>query len=104
MQFERVTPGDDLEAHSYPDNLGLRSKLGGDADWIQENETPACNTCEREMTFLAQIDSFEHDWKTNPNRIDALSGEQDYMFGDVGMLYVFLCFECLQSKTVVQCF
>jgi uncharacterized protein YwqG len=87
----------------HADNLGLRSKLGGSPDWDQDDETPQCRSCNREMSFVAQLDSIEHDDPNNPHRVDALSGDQHYMFGDVGILYVFFCFECLEPTIVFQC-
>ena len=100
MTFERVPieePSVDREL------LGLRSKLGGLPDWEQGDETPACPSCFKPMIFVAQIDSIEHDEPHNPHRVDCLSPDQDYMFGDVGMLYVFVCFECLETKSLLQC-
>jgi len=55
------------------------------------------------MTFVAQIDSIEHDEQHNPHRVDCLSEKQQFMFGDVGMLYVFFCFECLETTSIMQC-
>src|SRR5262245_2749848 len=98
MDLERVAAG---QRAVDPDALGERSKLGGDPDWIQYDQTPICTNCNRPMTFLAQIDSIEHNSDSNPHR--CRSGKQEYMFGDVGMIYVFLCLECLQTKSVVQC-
>jgi hypothetical protein len=98
--FERIADGKplvDVERH------GERSKLGGTPDWEQYDETPECPHCKQEMTFVAQIDSIEHDSKTNPHRVYCLSKDQDYMFGDVGMIYVFFCFDCCQSKSIFQC-
>lgn len=83
--------------------LGERSKLGGTPDWEQVDETPACPICGRSMQFVGQLDSIEHDRKTNPSRMDALSENQQYMFGDVGMIYIFFCFECLEVHAVFQC-
>jgi hypothetical protein len=85
------------------DNLGLRSKLGGVPDWDQQDETPACSSCKRPMSFVGQLDSIEHDYSNNPNRVGALSGGQHYMFGDVGMLYIFFCFECCEPEIIFQC-
>jgi len=85
------------------ERLGERSKLGGKPDWEQESETPFCPHCGEEMTFIAQIDSFNHDSETNPHRIDCLSDEPRYMFGDVGKIYIFFCFECCEPKAVFQC-
>ena len=55
------------------------------------------------MTFIGQIDSIEHDEAHNPHRVDCLSVDQEYMMGDVGLIYVFFCFECLQPAAVFQC-
>ena len=99
MRFERVPPGQvaiDLDA------LGQRSKLGGRPDWDQDDETPACPICGEVMTFVAQLDSIEHQSRTNPHSVDALSGKQDYMFADVGMIYVFACLEHSQVAAVLQ--
>lgn len=99
--LERVKAGERAVMLDYPDNHGLRTKLGGDPDWIQNDETPECDFCGEHMTFVGQINSIEHDSKHNPMRQDAF-GHQDYMFGDVGMIYVFYCFECGESKSVAQ--
>jgi len=78
----------------YPKNLGKKSKLGGDPEWIQEAEKVECPFCHKEMTFIAQIDSIDY------------SNEKynEYIFGDIGMIYIFFCFECLQTKSVFQTF
>jgi uncharacterized protein YwqG len=98
--FERVPDG---EQSIDPNKLGQRSKLGGTPNWDQSNETPTCSSCDKEMTFIAQLDSIEHQSKSNPHSMNALSKDKHYMFGDVGMLYVFFCFECLETQTVFQC-
>jgi hypothetical protein len=82
---------------------GQRTKLGGKPDWVQADETPKCPDCDQPMTFVAQIDSVEHDWQANPHRVDALSHNQKWMFGDVGMIYVFFCFDCAATQSVSQC-
>ena len=103
VELERVVPGDRALRLDYPDNLGLRTKLGGEPGWIQDDETPACANCGSTMVFVAQIDSVEHDAPRNPLRRDALA-DQDYMFGDVGMIYVFFCYDCCQPAAVHQCY
>jgi hypothetical protein len=82
---------------------GQRTKLGGKPDWVQGNETPECPECSAKMSFVAQIDSIEHDWDTNPHAVDATSDDQKWMFGDVGMLYLFFCFDCSAPQAVFQC-
>ena len=98
--FERVPDG---ERAVDPNSLGQRSKLGGKPDWSQTDETPICSDCDKEMKFVGQLDSIEHDSKTNPHRINALSKEAKYMFGDVGMIYIFFCFECSAAQAIFQC-
>jgi hypothetical protein len=74
MTFERVSPG---EAAVDGESNGLRSKLGGDPIWIQEDETPSCSLCSQPMSFVGQIDSIEHDADNNPHAIDAVWGKSD---------------------------
>ena len=75
-------------------DLGKRSKFGGKPDWIQNNETPKCDCCKKEMEFVAQLDSIDYTGFANTN--------PEYMFGDVGMIYVFFCKKCGQAKVVFQ--
>jgi hypothetical protein len=96
IRLTRVPEGLGKTALPWPYNLGLRSKLGGKPDWIQGEETPFCKGCREPMSFIAQIDS-----------IDAVSSnlvEQHFMIGDCGMIYVFHCFECMESGAVSQCY
>jgi uncharacterized protein YwqG len=99
IKLEPVLAGE----RAYPEksNLGLRSKFGGNPDWDQNNETPKCSACGEPMSFVGQIDSIEHNEDHNPHQKDY--GKQDYMFGDVGLIYVFFCFECLETQSVFQC-
>ena len=100
MRFDSVPLGQEaVDPRCY----GLRSKLGGEPNWEQNDETPQCPSCGEEMTFVAQIDSINHDTESNPHHIDCLSDEQKFMFGDVGMIYVFFCFDCLETTSVMQC-
>ena len=75
---------------------GKRTKLGGEPEWIQADEIPICECCEERMRFIAQIDSLDADSNLG-------YWEQQFMFGDVGMIYVFYCFNCLETKSVFQC-
>ena len=104
VKLERLKPGELICEHSYPNNDGLLTKFGGEPDWIQGQETLKCPHCNTEMSFVGQIDSFEHDYKTNPLRVDAIKGDQHFMFGDVGRIYVFFCFECCEPKAILQCY
>ena len=94
---------DDVELDgSDPNQLGLRSKLGGDPTFIQGGKLPDCPDCGNPMRFVAQIDSIEHDWHTNPNARDY--SDQHFMFGDVGMIYVFFCYDCLTPTCSLDCY
>ena len=103
VHLEQVAPGTSAIPTNVPDDSGLRTKLGGDPDWIQDDETPDCDNCDEEMSFICQIDSIHHDSKYNPLRRDCLGRKQEYMFGDVGMIYVFFCFDCCETTAVCQC-
>ena len=98
-RFERMAPGEGVD----PEALGQRSKLGGQPDWEQYDETPSCTQCREPMTFVAQVDSIEHEDRHNPHSISAVSPEQQYTFGDVGLLYLFFCENCLEPAAVFQC-
>jgi len=105
MRFEPVPPGQQANPPN-DDNAGLRSKLGGTPDWIQPSSkgtTIVCDHCKDEATFVAQIDSIEHQpvGYENPNAKRA--PERDYMFADVGMIYIFWCFRCCAPKCVYEC-
>jgi hypothetical protein len=91
--------GPKIPHHEYQ---GQKTKLGGEPDWIQEVEVPCCDHCKQEMMFVAQIDSLEHNSKSNPNRIEKRN-DRAWMLGDVGMIYVFFCFRCCSTKSVFQC-
>ena len=65
--------------------LGLGSKLGGNPNWIQPDETPCCQDCSGAMTLVEQIDSFITTNRTiRPSRLPI--EEQKFVFGDVGMI------------------
>ncbi len=66
--------------------IGERSKLGGEPDFIQGDETPQCPGCRMPMTFYAQLDSLD----------------DDIMLADCGMIYVFVCFDCNETVSILQ--
>jgi len=67
------------------DNIGKRSKIGGSPNWIQNPEWPKC-TCNKKMTFYGQLDSIGDECN----------------IADCGMIYVFLCFDCFETKSIIQ--
>jgi hypothetical protein len=69
----------------HKESLGNRHKLGGDPDWVQPPEHPHCS-CGESMKFYGQLDSVGDRMK----------------LGDCGMVYVFVCIECGEHKSVLQ--
>lgn len=64
---------------------GLKSKVGGAPNWIQLDETPDCPKCKRPMAFALQ-----------------LASDSRIAFGDMGLLYAFVCPECKTAASLVQ--
>jgi hypothetical protein len=87
----------------YPNNFGLRTKFGGLPDHIQpvEESERRCKSCGHKMHFVAQLDSFEFNGENNPNRKDY--GDEQFMFADVGMIYVWFCFNCATPAAYLEC-
>ena len=83
--------------------LGHRSKLGGSPTWEQGNETPSCQNCDKPLTFVGQLDSISFPDEGNPRGFDGLAEDQSYIFGDVGLIYVFFCFDCGDTRSIFQC-
>jgi len=67
------------------DEIGKRSKLGGEPDWIQGDEIPKCS-CRKKMSFYGQLDSIG----------------DSVCLADCGLIYVFVCLDCLETKSVLQ--
>ena len=65
--------------------IGVRNKLGGHPDWLQRPDIPVCN-CGKSMSFYGQLDSIG----------DACC------LADCGMIFVFVCFDCFETKAVLQ--
>lgn len=54
------------------------------------------------MHFVAQIDSFEFKGEHNSNSKEY--SDAQFMFGDVGMIYVWFCFQCLTPHASMDCY
>lgn len=63
-----------------------KNKLGGSPDWMQPPWQPVC--CATQMSFFGQFDS---------------SIDDTFNIVDCGMIYVFLCEHCANTKSVFQC-
>ena len=74
-----------LAQHKHaPREVGNRNKLGGSPDWVQAEEWPIC--CDKKMTFYGQLDSV---------------GDNIHL-ADCGLIYVFVCFDCFNTRSVMQ--
>ncbi|MDR3224249.1 MAG: DUF1963 domain-containing protein [Holosporales bacterium] len=68
------------------ENIGKRSKIGGEPGFIQNDDWPICSCCGKKMLFYAQLDSV---------------GDK-LCIADCGLIYVFMCFDCFETKSFVQ--
>jgi hypothetical protein len=81
----------DDEARSLPEfqltdhRIGKRHKLGGNPEFFRESEWPSCPNCGDRMNFYAQLDSIN----------------DEFCIADCGMIYVFLCFDCFETKSII---
>lgn len=66
--------------------IGTRHQLGGNPTFIQKECWPVCKSCGKRMTFYAQLD---------------LIGD-DISLADCGIVYVFVCFSCFETKSFIQ--
>jgi hypothetical protein len=66
--------------------IGKRHQFGGHPEQIQALEYPSCPECGQEMNFYGQLDSIN----------------DEFVLGDVGMVFVFVCFYCLDAKAITQ--
>jgi hypothetical protein len=67
-------------------DVGQRHQLGGEPTWLQDDETPICGDCGEPMTFYGQLDSIG----------------DDVTIADVGLVYVFVCFNDYEARAIVQ--
>lgn len=65
--------------------LNTRHRFGGSPDFIHDQEIPHCRFG-RPMTFYAQLDSIS----------------EAFMLAERGMIYVFVCFDCFETKALLQ--
>jgi uncharacterized protein YwqG len=64
-----------------------KHQLGGMPTWIQDKAQISCLDCGQEMEYIAMIDSELYVGKDGFR-------EKGHMFGDEGILYLFVCREC----------
>ena len=70
----------------WASQVGNRHKLGGSPDWLASPEMPSCETCHSPMTFYGQLDSIG----------------DNIVLADCGMVFVFVCFKCFTTRSILQ--
>ena len=71
--------------YAGPD-VGTRHRIGGEPSFIEPDNYPRCDSCNKTMSFYGQLDSI---------------GE-DYELADVGIVAVFICFDCFTSQATIR--
>lgn len=66
--------------------IGKRHRLGGEPNFLQQPDWPSCPHCRMPMSFYGQLDSIN----------------DEYIIADCGMIYVFVCFDCNETKALIQ--
>jgi len=69
-----------------PKEIGTRHQLGGEPGNMQDSLWPKCASCHDKMTFYGQLDSIN----------------DDICIADCGMIYVFVCLDCLETAAIVE--
>ncbi|MFD9479614.1 MULTISPECIES: hypothetical protein [Streptomyces] len=72
-----------------PDGRAVLGSLGGEPDWLQDDETPDCPGCARPMTFVAGL-------REGPEPTTAMN------FGS-GRAYAHACAPCGRAALLWQC-
>jgi hypothetical protein len=67
------------------EDIGRRHRLGGHPELIQSPNVRKCS-CGKDMAFYAQLDSIN----------------DEIVLADCGMIYVVVCFDCFETKSVRQ--
>lgn len=76
-----------LPGFPYADpDVGTRHRIGGEPSFIGDDDYPRCDSCGETMSFYGQLDSI---------------GE-GYELADVGVVAVFICFDCGTSQSIIR--
>jgi hypothetical protein len=95
IRFENSDVDDYLEASQrWHEQTGrpqreVLGQIGGQAAWLQNDETPDCDACARPMTFVVQLEE-GHEYRTSMN------------FGGGGCGYGFRCETCENAAFLWQ--
>ena len=86
LRPEAIEPDTPLGVPSAGSDVGFRHQLGGEPAF-QPAAWPVCTGCQLEMTFYGQLDTIN----------------ADVVLADVGVVLVFVCFDCYESASMVMC-
>lgn len=67
-------------------DVGTRHRIGGEPSFIEEDEYPRCTSCKETMTFYGQLDSIG----------------DGYELADVGVVLVFVCYDCFSAQAQIR--
>ncbi|MEM8653986.1 MAG: hypothetical protein AAGF36_04510 [Pseudomonadota bacterium] len=68
------------------EGTGARHQLGGRPTFLQGTYTETCSGCSKNMTFYGQLDSIG----------------DDIVLADAGLIHVWVCMDCFETKSVLQ--
>lgn len=85
--YSVLFPGD---LPSSSEEMGHRTRFGGQPRWIQPTDYPNCDVCGSPMPFIGEIDSV--------GLAQSEKAKGSFTFNDAGMFYIFHC--CGLSKVI----
>lgn len=90
IEMEAEKSYDDARENWNGNKSDVLGKLYGEPSWIQGDETPICNGCNKPMRFVAQLEE-------GPDHRTVMN------FGGSGIAYLFDCVEDKSAKFLWQC-
>lgn len=69
-----------------PEEIGTRHQLGGKPQFLEEKHWPSCVHCREKMTFYGQLDSIN----------------DQFDLADCGLIQVFVCFDCYETRAIMH--
>ena len=72
-------------------------KIGGQPDWIQDEDYPICEECDCNMALLMQLRSLPYELTNEHKQLRA------FIFPGGGNIYLFKCPKCSSLRGTLQC-
>ncbi len=67
------------------ESVGFRNKIGGESEFIHEDDFPICKSCNKRMSFYGQLDSID----------------DEHIIADCGLISIFICFDCYETESII---